>query len=120
MCTAVVGGSAHRAATRVSAAANHSSPAVSTSHRTTDRSGRFRRGVLNVVTCLRITLQDTVRKFGPRLSAPNWVDAQFAFALKARGLTRAGAQFALALKGRGFTGCGKTHHFQNLSILEAI
>src|ERR1035438_8571081 len=73
MCTAVVGGSTHRAATRVSAAANHSSPAVSTSHRTTDRSTLLRRGVLNLVSCLRITSQDTVRKFAPRLSTPQAV-----------------------------------------------
>src|SRR6266540_4722472 len=49
MCTAVVGGSIHRAATRSSAASDQKSNAPMISHWTKDRSKPFRSGVLGCV-----------------------------------------------------------------------
>ena len=59
MCTAVVGGSIHRAATRISAASDQTSTTPITSHRTKDRRKPLRNGVLGCVSRFSVTFQNT-------------------------------------------------------------
>src|SRR5208337_4312752 len=57
MCTAVVGGSIHRVATRISAASDQRSTTPMTSHRIKDRRKSVRSGVLVSVFGIAITFQ---------------------------------------------------------------
>src|SRR5579859_2388939 len=57
MCTAVVGGSIHRAATRISTASDQKSAAPMRNHRTKDRKKPFRCGVPGGVSGFSVTLQ---------------------------------------------------------------
>src|ERR1700682_1757893 len=59
MCTAVDGGSIHRAARRISAASDQTSTTPITSHRTKDRRKPLRSGVLGGVSGFSVTLQNT-------------------------------------------------------------
>jgi hypothetical protein len=58
MCTAVVGGSIHRAATRVSAASDQRSATARRNHRTKERRELLRSGVLEGVYGVVVTFQD--------------------------------------------------------------
>src|ERR1700730_5270671 len=58
MCTAVVGGSIHRAATRISAASDQRSTTPMTSHRIKDRRKPVRSGVLVCVFGIAVTFQN--------------------------------------------------------------
>src|SRR5690348_985103 len=58
MCTTVVGGSIHRAATRISTASNQRSATPRRNHRTKDRREPFRSGVLESVAGFSVTLQN--------------------------------------------------------------
>src|ERR1700722_766204 len=58
MCTAVVGGSIHRAATRISAASDQRSTTPMTSHRIKDRRKSARRGVLVSLFGIAVTFQN--------------------------------------------------------------
>src|SRR6266404_5362842 len=58
MCTAVVGGSIHRAATRISAANDQRSTTPMTSHRIKDRRKPARSGVLVSVFGIAVTFQN--------------------------------------------------------------
>src|ERR1700733_8854562 len=58
MCTAVDGGSIHRAARRLSAASDQRSTTPMASHRTKDRRKPLRRGVLGFVSGFSVTFQN--------------------------------------------------------------
>ena len=58
MCTAVDGGSIHRAARRISAASDQTSTTPMTSHRTKDRRERLRSGLLGSVSGVSLTFQN--------------------------------------------------------------
>ena len=58
MCKAVVGGSIHRAATRVSAASDQRSTTARPSHRIEERRKLFHRGGLGGVNGLVVTFQN--------------------------------------------------------------
>src|ERR1700726_885897 len=58
MCTAVVGGSIHRAATRISTASDQRSATPMRNHRTKDRRVPFRSGVFEGISGFSITLQN--------------------------------------------------------------
>src|SRR6202008_4588010 len=58
MCTAVVGGSIHRAATRISTASDQRSPTPMTSHRVKDRRNPVRSGVLVGAFGIEVTFQN--------------------------------------------------------------
>ena len=58
MCTAVVGGLIHRAATRTSAARDQRSAAPMRNHRTRDRRELFRSGVLSCASGFSVTYQN--------------------------------------------------------------
>src|ERR1039457_5024315 len=58
MCTAVVGGSIHRAATRISAASDQRSTTPMTRHRIKDRTKPVRSGVLVSVFGIAVTFQN--------------------------------------------------------------
>src|SRR5579864_100722 len=62
MCTAVVGGSIQRAATRISTASDQRNATPMRNHRTKDRSEPFRGGVLVCVSGFSLTLQNN--RFG--------------------------------------------------------
>src|SRR5208282_507115 len=61
MCTAVVGGSIHRAATRISAASDQRSTTPMTSHRIKDRTKPVCSGVLIGVFGISVTFQNNSR-----------------------------------------------------------
>src|SRR5258708_36896740 len=67
MCTAVDGGSIHRAARRISAASHQTSTTPITSHRTKDRRKPLRSGVLGGVSGFSVTFQNTSLWLGCRL-----------------------------------------------------
>src|SRR5258708_8768774 len=67
MCTAVDGGSIHRAARRISAASDQTSTPPITSHRTKDRRKPLRSGVLGGVSGFSVTFQNTSLWLGCRL-----------------------------------------------------
>src|SRR5260370_32681196 len=67
MCTAVDGGSIHRAARRISAASHQTSTTPITSHRTKDRRKPLRSGVLGYVSGFSVTFQNTSLWLGCRL-----------------------------------------------------
>src|SRR5208282_4299235 len=58
MCTTVVGGSIHRAATRINTASDQRSATPTRNHRTKDRRAPVRRGVLGCVSGFSVTLQN--------------------------------------------------------------
>jgi len=58
MCTAVVGGSIHRAATRMSAASDQSSTTPMTTHRMKERRNPVRSGILVCVSGVAVTVQN--------------------------------------------------------------
>src|ERR1700726_4870787 len=58
MCTAVVGGSIQRAATRISTASDQRSPTPMRNHRTKDRRVPFPCGVVGSISGFSITLQN--------------------------------------------------------------
>src|SRR6516225_4860335 len=60
MCTAVVGGSIHRAATRITAAADQSANAASRSHRTNHRMKPLGGGVLARASGVSATVQNNL------------------------------------------------------------
>src|SRR5580700_11279150 len=59
MCTAVIGGSIHRAATRISTASDQRSAAPMKNHRTKDRRKPFRGGVSGSMSGFSVTLQNS-------------------------------------------------------------
>src|SRR3984885_15747809 len=74
MCTAVVGGSIHRAARRINEASDQASTTPMTSHRTKDRRKPLRSGTLGRVSGFSLWPNQLVRKGGlepPRVSPPD-------------------------------------------------
>src|SRR5258706_4731106 len=74
MCTAVVGGSIHRAPTRISAASGQRSTTTMTSHRLKDRRKLFRSGVLVCVFGVAVTFQNN--SLGHGLPLPELAHSQ--------------------------------------------
>src|SRR5437899_3841488 len=86
MCTAVVGGSIHRAATKISAASDQRSTTPMTSHRTKDRRKPVRRGVWVCVSGIAVTFQNN--SLGWVMLTIRWPSKSFARAARNASVTQ--------------------------------